>query len=488
MRRRSLAGPLLLIVIGAWFLASTMRPELPLLEVAARYWPFLLVGWGAVRLLEIFLWKMRGKPLPCAGISGGEWALVVILCMVGSGLYAANYYRPWSHLGMITANRVEIFGRSYDYNIPEIKKDSGEAKRVLIENLRGNVRITGGDVKEITAGGRKSIRTLKEPDADAANRQTPVEITVNGEQVVIRTNQDRITGDRKISTDLEVTVPRKLMVEVRGRNGDVEINDLNAPVEVSCDTASVRLENVGGNVRLDLHDAKLVRASNVKGAFELQGGHGGDIELDTVEGEVTINGSYSGNLDLRNLAKPVRIQGPNSDVRVEQVPGQIHMELGQFTASNLVGPIRLTSSRRRDVQIEQFTNSLEMQLDHGDINLRPMHVPVPKIDAKTREGEVEITLPENAKFELKAVTRRGEVSNNFGPALKTEADDREEDRRGGSVTGAVGQGPAVVVETDRGSLTVRKDSGAPLTAKNGKRHEDHVKIDTDKGSLEVEKH
>lgn len=480
MRRGSLVGPLLLILIGVWFLISTLRPELPLLDIAARFWPFLLIAWGSLRLIEIFVWSARGRTLPASGVSGGEWTLVVFICLVGSGLYMANYYRPWRNFGVISANRVEIFGHSYDYTVPENKLPAGKATRVLIENLRGGARVNGGDVSEITVGGRKSIRSLQEKDADAANQQSPVEISSQGDQVIVRTNQDRITGDQRVSTELEITVPRAVAVEVRGRSGDIEINDLNGAVDVSSDNASVRLQNIGGNARLDVRKSELVRAASLKGTLEVESGRGRDIEVDTVAGEVTLNGSYSGDVQLRNLAKPLRMQAPNTELRVERVPGQIHMDLGQFTGTNLAGPIRLVSSRSRDVQLDQFTQSLELMLDRGDITLRPMEVPLPKIDARTRNGQVEIALPANAKFELKAVTNRGELTNDFGPMLKLVSEGTEEERehRGGSIIGAVGQGPSIVVQTDRGSITVRKDTGAPLLAHD--QEGGHEQMETEK--------
>ena len=51
---------------------------------------------------------------------------------------------------------------------------------------------------------------------------------------------------------------------------------------------------------------------------------------------------------------------------------------------------------------------------------------------------------------------------------------------GGSIQGSIGQGPVIVVETDRGSLTVRKDSGAPLAAHNEKSSEDHIRPEIEK--------
>jgi hypothetical protein len=89
-RQGSLVGPLLIIMIGVWFLVSSLRPDLPLLDLAARYWPFVLIGWGALRLLEILSWAMRRQPLPAAGISGGEWTAVVLLSLFG----AINRRRP----------------------------------------------------------------------------------------------------------------------------------------------------------------------------------------------------------------------------------------------------------------------------------------------------------------------------------------------------------------------------------------------------------
>lgn len=479
MRRGSLVGPVLLIVIGGWFLAGTMRPELPLLDMAARYWPFLLIGWGLLRLIEIFVWSSRGRALPASGISGGEWTLIVFICLIGSGVYMANYYRPWRNFGVINANRIEIFGHSYEYTVPENKVPAGKATRVLIENLRGNARVTGADVTGIVVGGRKSIRSLQERDADAANKQCPVEVTAEGEQIVVRSNQDRVTGDLQVSTDLEITVPRSVTVQVRGRNGEIEINDLNGAVDVSSDSGTVRVQNIGGNVHLDLRKSELIRASGVKGNCEITGGRGRDLELENIGGEVIINGAYSGDMQLRNVAKAVRLQAPNTDLQVARLPGQIHMDLGQFTGTNLAGPIHLSSSRSRDVEIDQFTQSLELVLDSGDITLRPMQAVLSKIDARTRNGQVEIMLPVSAKFDLKAVTSRGELTNDYGPVLKTvsEGADEDRERRGGSIVGAVGQGPAIVVQTSRGSITVRKDPGTPLLAHNG----------TAKEPLEIEK-
>src|SRR6476646_7752090 len=88
MRRGSIVGPVILIVIGAVFLLNNIRPDLSVLDMLASYWPFLLIVLGLLRLIEIFV-SMNGgtRVLPERGISGGEWVLVVFLCVVGSGAF-----------------------------------------------------------------------------------------------------------------------------------------------------------------------------------------------------------------------------------------------------------------------------------------------------------------------------------------------------------------------------------------------------------------
>jgi DUF4097 and DUF4098 domain-containing protein YvlB len=113
-----------------------------------------------------------------------------------------------------------------------------------------------------------------------------------------------------------------------------------------------------------------------------------------------------------------------------------------------VGPARL-ETRSRDVQVSEFTNSMEVSVERGDIELRPSS-PVAKLDAHTRSGNITLALPPEAKFDLTASTNRGQLSNEFGGSIRIE-----ESARGGTMRGANG-GPAVDLHTDRGEVTVRQ--------------------------------
>jgi hypothetical protein len=135
-------------------------------------------------------------------------------------------------------------------------------------------------------------------------------------------------------------------------------------------------------------------------------------------------------------------------VTLQKLPGVIRMPLGTFNASNLAGPARL-ETRSRDVQISEFTNSLEVSVERGDVELRPS-LPVAKLDAHTRSGNITLALPSDAKFDLTASTNHGQLSNEFGGGIRIE-----ESGRGGTMRGATG-GPAVDLHTDRGEIAVRQ--------------------------------
>lgn len=459
MRRASVIGPLLLILIGVWFLLSSLRPDLPLLEVAARYWPLLLIGWGVLRLIEILVWAARSKPLPSAGLSGGEWTLIVLICLIGSGLFLANRYRPWHRLGVISSKRVEMFGRTYDFTVAEQQKAVGKAPRILIENLYGNARVTGADGELLKVSGRKTVRALEPVDAERAHAQSPLEVSVQGEQVVVRTNQDRVTGEQQVTEDLEVTAPRGASLEIRARSGEFDVGDLTGNLEISSDRGRARVRNIGGNVRLDLRRSEMIAAQKVKGGVNVTGDRGGEVDLTEIGGPVTVSGSFAGPLQFRNLAQALRFQSERTELRVEKVPGQLYTDLRELTGRNLVGPIHL-DTRSRDIQLEEFTEALELRVDRGDITLRPARTALSRIEASTRRGRIELALPEAAKFQLRATAVQGEATNDFGPALKTE-----DQGRGAVLRSTALQGPEIVLSTERGSIKVRKDTGAPIEGK-----------------------
>jgi hypothetical protein len=75
-----------------------------------------------------------------------------------------------------------------------------------------------------------------------------------------------------------------------------------------------------------------------------------------------------------------------------------------------------------------------------------------------RSGNIELSIPQAAAFAMSAITDHGEVSNDFGQALKSSSEGR-----GARLSGTVGSGPEVKLATERGSIIVRKASASETT-------------------------
>jgi hypothetical protein len=441
MRRRSFAGPLLLVLIGAFFLWRNIYPEAPVFDLVATYWPFALIAWGFLRLVEVVAWRDSRYP----GFTGGEVALVVLISMAGLGMFEVH-----RHGVQFTPN---IFGEEFDYPIAERASSAG-VKRIVFDNPRGSLRITGGDAQEVAVSGHRLIRAFARGDADRTNGEARIELSQEGDRLYVRSHQDRARGDQRVATDLEVTVPRGMAIEARGQGGDFEITD-TGEVELVSSRGDARLMRVGGNVRLEIGHSSMIHAEDIKGSLDLRGS-GSDVELQNVSGQVTIDGAYRGSLEFKNLAKPLRFEGTRTtELRVEAVPGSISMDLGEFTAKNVVGPVVLVTDSR-DVRLEDFTESLQLKTLRGDVELQPTHVPLPKIEAHATVGRIDLVLPEKAAFQLQATAERGEAINDFGPSIQKQVDGAT-----ATLKGTVGDGPLIRITAEHGSVSVRKEGTAP---------------------------
>ena len=445
--RRSLTGPLLLLIIGGLFLWRNLHPDTGIFDLMAQYWPFLLIAWGLIRLVEVMVWHREGVR---GGFSGGEIVLVILICIVGSGIWQAREHgiTRWEVGGM------DFWGQQFDYPVSATASAAG-MKRIVLENPHGSIKITGGDSKDVTVSGHKLVRAYNQQDADRANTDTPVEIVPQGDRLLIRTNQDRALHNQRVSDDLEIAVPKGVSIESRASSGDHEISDIDGDIEINSGRADVRLARIGGNARLDVGHSGLVRALDLKGRFDLQG-KGSDIELENISGQVTINGDFNGTQDFKNLAKPLQYEGArNTELSVQSVPGRISMDLGAFNAKDVVGPLRLVT-RSRDIKMEQFTNSVELETQRGDIELNPGKTPLAAMEARTGAGKIELLLPEKAAFQLEATAERGDAVNDYGDGITKESGSHS-----AMLKGKVGDGPNLKLTSNRGWISVRKEGTLP---------------------------
>lgn len=454
MRRGSLALPLMLILIGVLLLMHNLNPAWGVLRYVGTYWPYVLIAWGVLRAAEILLAYQRGESLPKAGLTGGEWFLAILIAFTVNGIAGMSQLVDTNFASRVTSRGLDVFGESYDFPVHASVPTAG-AKRIAIENLRGNVRIIGGDTAEVQVTGRTSVRAFDESAARSVNDTVPLEVVQESGQILVRTNHAKATGNERVSSDLDIIAPKDFSVECRGRYGDFDVSNFDGEVDIRSDNAGVRLENIGASVRLDLGRSDIVRGTNIRGNVDVKG-RGSDLDLENIGGAVTVLASYYGDLQFRNIAKQMRYESANSNVVFERIPGYVRFSRGDLTATRFAGPARIRSNTK-DVRVSDFSGSLEIDLGRGDVEVFPGSAKLDRIQVKTGSGDIELGLPDSAAFHLNARVDRGEIDNSFSDALRLE-----KDGRGASLKGSLGQGPEVILSAGRGTILIRKAApGSP---------------------------
>ncbi|HXJ44945.1 MAG TPA: DUF4097 family beta strand repeat-containing protein, partial [Bryobacteraceae bacterium] len=322
--------------------------------------------------------------------------------------------------------------------------------RIVLDNIKGNLSLKGEATTEVRLTGHKTIRAFNHADADRAHQQSQIRLDREGDLLIVRATEPANNRMLSISTDLDLVIPKGLSVETRNRAGDLSIEDIDGGVDISTGRGDVRLNRIGKDVKVESSRSGLVRATEVKGNVDLQG-RGSEVQIENIQGEVKVNGEYSGTLEFRSLAKSLHFTSNRSDMRIEQIPGSVVLDLGQLKINNVIGPVRFQTGSR-DIEITDATNSIELTLDHGDIRLNQSKAPLPKMEVRTRNGDITLAVPDKAGFELDARTGQGEAQNDFGAPLEAKADGRA-----ATIKGKSGSGPQITLSTDRGTLTVKKN-------------------------------
>jgi hypothetical protein len=451
-RSRSLVGPFLLIGLGALFLARNVMPELALLDYLAQYWPFLLILWGSLRLLEIATWSARGQALPRCGVSGGEWVLAIFLCLIGASLHAARGFPSWVGIQL---PGVEVFGESYEYLIDAQTITAPTATpKIVLDGFRGDTRIVGVDGNTVKVQGRYRVRAMNQSDGDDISHNMKVSLVESGGQVTIRVDEPNTIGRGRskggyigrIATDLEIEVPRGASVFTQGHSGGMDVTAIRGTVDLKGRNMDVRLEDIGGKVQLDLEGSDLVRAVNLQSDLNLRG-RGDNIDLETIAGEVTVDGQWGGLSQARALAKPIHWNTGRTEFSAKSLTGDLRVSVGDLSIARATD-LRLETTYPKDLDISDISGSLTVRTNRGDVRVRSVTAPLPTLDVRMESGNFDLTVPLAAKMTIAAETEIGDIFH----GLDNRATQSRQSR-GASLNYTDG-GPRMEIHLERGDVAI----------------------------------
>lgn len=450
-RRRSMTGPVMLILAGVLFLLGNLH----LISWSrigiwfAHYWPLLLIVWGAIKLVEYQRAKQEGTTP--SGIGAGGVVFLIFLVIFGlAATHAARFH--WDELGQqIGIDEGDLpWGNSYEYE-EQLSNEVPTGGSVKIVNDRGavNVSISNNEKIEITA--HKKIKADQKSDADKWNEQTKTMVNVSGNQITINGNT-RGAGDHPISVDLNVAIPRKAAVTIAAQRGDVNVMGRDGNVEVNAQRGDVMVDDVNGDVNLNVDHAmnmghSSARVTQVSGDVSVQG-RVDEVTVSDVKGGVRLNGDFSDSLRLSKIGKSVSFKSSRTELEFTKLGGDLDLDSGDLRADNLTGPVRV-STRAKDVSLTGIAGDARIQDENGDVRVSLKAPGNVQID--NRNGDITVGVPEKIGFKVDARTHGGEVASDFSEIQPNNDEDQ------GKATGTVGNGAIrLVLNGEHGNINLRK--------------------------------
>jgi hypothetical protein len=444
-RGSSVFSGLILIFIGLLLLLHNYR-GFELTGVMLRWWPLILIFWGAIKIYERTAGARASQP-GASRITSGEVFLVLgLLALVGIviGVDQARQRIP---------DMIDFPGEAYASSLDIAPKPVPANARVTVRGGRGDITVRASDQPEIRVAGKVNVKSWNESTAKRVGEQVSAEIVQNGDGFEVRPTG--VGGGRsRVSVDMDITVPKKALLTIHSEKGDVNVSDMGSQVSIDNGNGDIEVRGTAGDVSIDMRrgDAKI---SDTKGDVKISG-HGGSIEVVDASGSFTINGEFVGPIRADKVAKGVRFVSHRTDLTLTQLSG--HMEAGSGNLEIVDAPGNLlVKSRDEDITIENAGGKVNIDDRNGNVQVRFSSPPKEDVQITNASAAITLTLPESSSFEILADCHRGDIDSEFeADSLKHTSTDSGDSHLEGKY--GQGRGPKIILKTSYGSISIHKTS------------------------------
>src|SRR5580658_1337997 len=450
---RSMAGAVVLILLGVLFLLGTMGVLNwhSLWMLFGRYWPALLILWGLLKLIEHEQAKRLGQPTRGIGVGG----VFLMLFLISGGLIATQLSRLdlkslGEHIQIGDDEDLdEIFGGStFDYS-DELSREIPAGSTLHVNDERGTITINVGDGKTMKVAVRKKVRAEAEKDAENYNGKTKPQITIEDKVVTLNANT-KGAGDKGVTADMDIYVPVNTTLVITSGRGDVTVTGMSSNVEVNHHRGEVNISDHTGSALLNL-DGSSARLQHVKGDVTIQG-KAKEVDVEDVDGSVHLNGDFQESVRLVRVSKTVSFHSSRTEMEFSRLDGRLDLDSGDLRADSLSGPMRLTT-HSKDIALEGLSGDLRLEDENGSVQVG-LHKPG-NVQIDNRKGDVQVSIPPNTAIKVEARTREGEIESDFDE-IKVDNKDNQS-----SASGSIGtNGPRLVMNCEKGAIEIRKGTVA----------------------------
>jgi DUF4097 and DUF4098 domain-containing protein YvlB len=451
-RHRSFAGPLVLIVVGTICLLGTMHvlSISRMWHLFANYWPVLLILWGLVKLIEHMQAQREGTRAPGIGAGG----IFLIIMIVVFGLIATQMERVnWSGLrdeiNFDDNDFSNIFGDTYNFS-DHLEQNFPPGASLKIIDTHGAVSVHASEDSKINVVIRKRVGADSQSDADKYNGESKPTITSIGGLVTLDAKVEG-AGDHPVETDLDVSLPRKVAVTISSRHGDVTLADREGTVDISAQHGDTSVVDVKGNVKVSQGKGS-VRVEQVTGDVHVTG-RMNEVAVNDVKGAAQLDGEFQESVKLARIGRTVSFKSSRTDMEFSRIDGSLDLDSDELRADAITGPLHLTT-RSKNIRLEGVSGDARLQDADGTVEMIMRALGNVQID--NRNGDIQLSVPDKAGFRLDAHTRDGQIQSDF-PEFTINSSGNE-----ARASGSVGNGAAhIVINNEHEGIEIRKAGAVP---------------------------
>jgi DUF4097 and DUF4098 domain-containing protein YvlB len=447
-RRPSIFGAIVLVALGVIFLLHNFYGNFNGWEFLYHWWPVFLILAGVARLVDYEFERRSGGT---GGFRrGGTQTLVVIfLAFLILGSIIAHHARNLGP-GVDASPFWRGLGESYSFTEPSQSLPAPPAARVNVFTPRGDISVHAGNTNQIRVEVKKSSTAMSEHEAEKRADEFHVVITDNhdGSFDIRPAGTGKDSG--RVDVDMEVYVPQRSAitadtgrgdvqtfsvagnVDASTRNGDIEIQDSGADVTAATEKGDVRIATAAGNVKLS--------------------GRGDEVEISDVKGEAAIEGEFYGPIRLTRIAKGARFQSQRTNLTITALAGHLDADSGNIEIADSTGDVTL-DTQKNDVTLENVAGRIQVEDHDGNIDMRFAQPPHADVNVDDGSGDISVTLPGQAAFQMDAQSESGDADSDFSGIKKTGGDDNA---RAGLSGQQGSRGPMIHLRTSYGDIHLRK--------------------------------
>jgi len=262
-----------------------------------------------------------------------------------------------------------------EYNITE--KGS-----LVMENIRGDIKIIGEARNNIQVSERYSINAYSESDAEKIFRDYRAKYILKGNTLIIEGEDN----SKRYQSDFTIQIPSNFNLDISASGGDIVIETVTGIIESRTSGGDIDILEINGTITINTSGGDInIREANADINAVTSGG---DVTLSRISGKLYSKTS-GGDISVINLSGDGEVRTSGGDVYISQIKGKYFegsTSGGDIGADNIDTEINLRTSGG-DISVGKTSSHARLHTSGGSIEIDEVGG---NLDASTSGGDIEV--------------------------------------------------------------------------------------------------